>query len=75
MTTLYGTGLGYALPKEEAFQDGLETGSWHLGIMVVAGTILYLILYILGFFDLAALVFIAMVTAFTVDMYVNGYLH
>jgi hypothetical protein len=72
---LYGTGRGYALPKEEAFATGLEQGNWHLGIMAVAGTILYILLYVLGKYDLAAMVFIAMVAAFTIDMYIHGYMH
>ena len=72
---LYGTGRGFALPKEEAFSTALEQGSWHLGIMAVAGTVLYILLYVLGLYDLAAMVFIAMVASFTIDMYIHGYMH
>ena len=60
---------------EEAMTNTIQSGSNHLGILLVSAFVLYFLFYLMNRYDLALAVFVIVETAVIVDMFVHGYLH
>ena len=57
------------------FVASLTSGINHVSLGIIFGSSFYLMLYILGSYDLAAIVFFVLMAGIFVDLYIHNYYH